>query len=59
MSAESIFVGLRVPVELHKRVLAVQADAKKATGIEPKMADVMRMLLERGLDAAPKRRPSP
>ncbi len=50
-----VMLGARVPQALYDKVVAEQAKAKKITGIEPSISQVVRLLLERGLEASRKR----
>ena len=53
---QSIQVGVRVSKTLHGKLVDEQQKAKKLTGIEPSISDVVRMLVERGIEANGKRR---
>lgn len=54
--SESIQVFARVDRQLHDRILQRQAEAKKLTGIEPSISEIVRMLIERGLAANGRKR---
>lgn len=47
---ESIQVAVRLKRPLYNRVIARQQDAKRKTGMEPTVSEVVRMLIERGLE---------
>jgi len=49
-------LGIRVEKTLYKKLVDEQQKAKKLTGIEPNLSDVVRMLIEKGLEANGKRR---
>lgn len=49
-------MGARVPKSLHAKLIAEQRYIAKLTGIEPSINEVVRMLLEKGLEANVKRR---
>jgi len=49
-------IGARVSDALYAKILDRQNEIKKLTGIEPSISDVVRMLIERGLESNGKRR---
>jgi hypothetical protein len=49
-TTDSIQVGIRMNKSLHDKLVKRQQEAKKMTGFEPSIADVIRLLIERGLD---------
>lgn len=49
-------LGIRVSIELHERLVAEQKRAKKLTGYEPTISDVVRALIEEGLEIYERRR---
>jgi hypothetical protein len=49
-------LGVRISKTLRGKLEQVQGEHKKLTGIEPTLSDVVRMLIERGLEANGKRR---
>jgi hypothetical protein len=49
-------LGVRISKTLRDKLEQVQGEHKKLTGIEPTLSDVVRMLIERGLEANGKRR---
>jgi hypothetical protein len=51
-----VVLGARVNRTLHTKVLAEQERIAKLTGIKPSINEVVRLLLERGLEANGKRR---
>jgi hypothetical protein len=53
---QDIQIGVRVSKTLRGRLEKVQEKHKKLTGIEPTISDVVRMLIERGLEANGRRR---
>ena len=53
---DSVQVGIRMSKVLYDKLVGRQQEVKKLTGIEPTVSDVVRMLLERGLEAKGKRR---
>jgi len=55
MNGNDIQIAARVSKALHARIVKQQQEAKRLTGIEPSISDVVRLLLERGLDANVKR----
>jgi len=55
MNGNDIQIAARVSKALHARIVKQQQEAKRLTGIEPSISDVVRLLLERGLDANGKR----
>ncbi len=46
----------RVSKEIHERIVQQQKEAKRLTGIEPSVAEVVKMLIERGLANGKKNR---
>ena len=48
---QDITLGVRVSKTLRGKIEKVQGEHKKLTGIEPTLSDVVRMLIERGLEA--------
>lgn len=55
MREDLVQVFARVPRQLHDRILQQQKEAKRLTGIEPSVAEVVKMLIERGLANGKKR----
>jgi hypothetical protein len=53
---QDIQIGVRVSRTLRGKLEKVQEEHRKLTGIEPTISDVVRMLIERGLEANGKRR---
>jgi len=51
-----ITLGARVSRRIHAKVLAEQERIGKLTGIKPSINEVVRLLLERGLEASGKRK---
>jgi hypothetical protein len=51
----SIQVGVRLSQALYNRLVKRQQEAKKLTGFEPTLSDVVRLLLEQGLETKKKR----
>ena len=49
-------IGARVSDALYAKIIDRQSEIKKLTGIEPSISDVVRMLIERGLESNGKRR---
>jgi len=49
MNGHDIQIAARVSKPLYERIIQRQKEAKKLTGIEPSISDVIRLLLERGL----------
>lgn len=49
-------LGIRVEKTLYKRLEEEQKKTKKLTGYEPSISDVVRVLIEKGLEANGKRR---
>ncbi len=49
-----IVLGARVSKNLQTRILAEQERLSKLTGIKPSINEVVRLLLEKGLDAGAK-----
>jgi hypothetical protein len=52
----SIVMGARVPRQLHARLIVEQRRIAKLTGIEPSLNEIVRMLLEKGLEASGRKR---
>ena len=53
---QEIVLGAKVSERLHTRILAEQARVAKLTGIKPTISEIVRMLLEKALDAGGKKR---
>jgi len=51
-----IVLGAKVSKTLYNKILGEQARLKKETGIEPNMSQIVRMLIEKGIEANGKRR---
>jgi hypothetical protein len=51
-----IILGARVSKRLNNKILAEQQRIGKMTGIKPSINEVVRMLLEKGLEANGRRR---
>jgi hypothetical protein len=51
-----IQIASRVGKTLYERMVKFQQEAKKMTGIEPTISEVVRALVERGLEANGKRK---
>jgi len=49
-------MGARVPRQLHARLIVEQRRIAKLTGIEPSLNEIVRMLLEKGLEASGRKR---
>lgn len=49
-------LAVRVDQTLYAKILTRQREAKGKTGIEPSVAEVVRMLIERGIKASGRRR---
>lgn len=49
MNGNDVQIAARIPKALHREILKRRDEVKKQTGIEPSIADVIRMLIERGL----------
>lgn len=49
-------LGNRVSKELHSKILAEQKRLEKMTGIKPSLNEVVRLLLEKGLEVSAKKR---
>jgi hypothetical protein len=49
--ANEVQVGVRMNRELYDKVIERQQDAKKKTGFEPSVSEVLRQLIERGLES--------
>ena len=56
MNGNDVQIAARVSKPLYGRIIKQQEQLKRLTGIKPSVSDVVRMLLERGLDANGKRR---
>jgi hypothetical protein len=56
MNGADIQIAARISRSLHARIVKQQQEAKRLTGMEPSISDVVRMLLERGLEKNGKRR---
>jgi len=56
MNGNDIQIAARVSKPLYARIVKQQQEAKRLTGIEPSISEVVRLLVERGLDANGKRR---
>ena len=50
MNGHDIQVAARVSKSLYGEIIKRQKEAKRLTGIEPSISDVVRLLLERGLE---------
>jgi hypothetical protein len=55
-SNKGVQVFARVSKEIHDRIVQQQKEAKRLTGIEPSVAEVVKMLIERGLANGKKNR---
>lgn len=53
---QEIVLGARVSKALQAKILAEQKRLEKMTGIKPSINEVVRMLLERGLEAKGRKR---
>lgn len=53
---QEIVLGNRVSKELHSKILAEQKRLEKMTGIKPSLNEVVRLLLEKGLEVSAKKR---
>jgi hypothetical protein len=51
-----IVLGARVSKQLQTKILAEQQRLEKMTGIKPSINEVVRMLIERGLEANGKKK---
>ena len=51
LEKQEIVMGARVSKRIYDRVVAEQLRIEKQTGIRPSINEVVRMLLERGLDS--------
>lgn len=43
-------ISVRIPSEMKKKIEKKQAEAKRKTGFEPSLGEVVRVLIERGLE---------
>ena len=53
---QDILIGNRVSKRLHGKLVAEQKRIQKETGIKPSLNEVVRMLLEKGLEARGRKR---
>jgi len=53
---QEIVLGARIGKRLHAKIVAEQQRVAKMTGIKPSLNKVVRMLIERGLEARGKKR---
>ena len=53
---QDVQIAARISKTLHDRILKRQQEILSLTGIEPSMSDVVRLLVERGLDSNGKRK---
>jgi hypothetical protein len=49
METQDIVMGVRISKRLHASIVAEQERISKLTGIKPKLHEVVRMILERGV----------
>lgn len=49
-------LGARIGKQLHAKILAEQQRLAKMTGIKPSINEIVRLLIERGLEANGKKR---
>jgi len=49
METQDIVMGVRISKRLHASIVAEQERIAKLTGIKPKLHEVVRMILERGV----------
>jgi hypothetical protein len=47
---QEIVLGARISKKLHEKILTEQKRLEKMTGIKPSINEVVRMLLEKGLE---------
>ena len=53
---QDIVLGARVSKQLQAKIVAEQTRIEKMTGIKPSINEVVRLLLEKGLEVSGKRR---
>jgi hypothetical protein len=51
MNGHDVQIAARVSKALYGKIVKQQREAKRLSGIEPSISDVVRLLIERGLDA--------
>jgi len=50
---QDVLIGVRVGKKLHAKIVAEQRNVSKTTGLEPSINEIVRMLIEKGLDRRP------
>jgi hypothetical protein len=53
---QDVLLGVRVGKKLHSKIVTERQRIEKMTGIEPSINEVVRLLLEKGLEASRKKR---
>jgi hypothetical protein len=53
---QDFLLGVRVGKKLHTKIIAERRRVEKMTGIEPSINEVVRLLIEKGLEAGGKKR---
>jgi hypothetical protein len=53
---QDVLLGVRVGKKLHSKIVTERQRIEKMTGIEPSINEVVRLLLEKGLEASGKKR---